>query len=457
MPGASARDQPNVALFVTDDHGRWAAGCYGNPEVRTPTLDQLASTGVRYDHAFTPTPVCSPARASLATGLMASQHGIHDHLREQEPGVGERDWLAGRRTLAEHFAAAGYRCLFVGKWHMGRSSQPQRGYHRWFSIARTGPHSGRERYFEDGRPAEITGFKAEVFTEQALRWLREPRDGRPFFLQVCHTSTHSPWRGHPERLAADYRSAGLTLPSTEIPTQSDGGPLRPDMRPEEVLAQYYAAATLVDESIGRLLDEIEAQGERERTLVVYTADHGLALGQHGVWGKGNGTAPKNMYEASIRVPLIWNHPGALPAGCVEERFVTHCDLFCSLLDYAGIDAWRTDARLAGHSYVPALRGGAQPWEDVYFGEYGPLRCVRTRSRKLVRRYGHGRDELWDLAADPGECNNLIASPGHRAEGNALSALLEAFFREHEDPRRSGLLFDPDSRGVGPEHLVPAGS
>lgn len=446
--------QPNILLFLTDDHGRWANGCYGNRDVRTPNLDHLAREGVRCDHAFTPTPVCSPARASVFTGLLASQHGVHDWLREQEPEVGGRDWLEGLPTLPRHLERAGYRCMLSGKWHLGCSEHPRPGFRDWFAIGQPqGGHAGRQRYSDQGRILYLDGFKTDVVTEQAIRLLRAAHAAEePFFLTVGYIGTHTPWAGHPRRLVEPYE-AHPPSPVAEAPPQSvDNGPAR-GVRPDQALAQYYAAVNHIDEGIGRLLDALDTLRLRERTLVVYTSDHGLAVGQHGVYGKGNGTSPKNMYEASIRVPLVWNHPGQLPAGRVVDRLVDHCDLFCSLLDYAGVPAWREDARLPGASYLPALRGEDQSWDDVYHGEYGPVRCVRTRTHKLVRRYGHGPDELFDLVADPGERRNALGQPGLRPVEDELGERLEAFFARHEDPARSGRRFDPESRGVGAEHLA----
>ena len=117
-------DRPNIVLFLTDDHGAWATGCYGNGEAQTPTLDALASLGARFANAYTPCPVCSPARACLLTGKLPSQLGIHDWLQEWLPEVGQRDWLGGTRTLFDYLSAAGYHTGLSGKWHLGQSHLP---------------------------------------------------------------------------------------------------------------------------------------------------------------------------------------------------------------------------------------------------------------------------------------------------------------------------------------------
>ena len=131
-----AEERPNILLFLTDDHGAWAMGCYGNSEVQSPTLDQLAREGVRFANAFTPSPVCSPARACLLTGRTPSQVGIHDWLEEAGPQFGDPDWLADEITLPEILTAAGYHCGLSGKWHLGRSHETPRGFAWCFGLPR---------------------------------------------------------------------------------------------------------------------------------------------------------------------------------------------------------------------------------------------------------------------------------------------------------------------------------
>ena len=147
--GVSAR--PNILLFVTDDHAPWTLPCYGNSEAQATTFDRLASNGVVFKNAFTPTPVCSPGRACLLTGLTASQHGVHDWIAMHDPECQERDWLSGRITLAEILHASGYRCGLAGKWHIGRDFEKPRGYDLYYGFATQGGHEGVTTYIKDGR------------------------------------------------------------------------------------------------------------------------------------------------------------------------------------------------------------------------------------------------------------------------------------------------------------------
>ena len=436
---------PNIVLIVTDDHGAWATGYSGQaPGLRTPTLNALVRGGVSMDRAYTPTPVCSPGRASVMTGLIASQHGIHDWLREHERGQGSVCRVDDQITLPEVFQPAGYECLFSGKWHLGASETPRKGWDRWFSIGQPqGGHSGEQRYSVDGEIVTIDGFKTRVVTDRALRFLEERDRKRPFFLFVGYIGTHGPWEGHPERLVEPYRRLGFdAIPKPEPHEWAIA--LSRHIGDTESLAQYYASVTHIDEGVGRLVDALEEQGALEDTLIVYTADHGLCCGHHGVWGKGNGTEPKNMFEASIRVPMALHHAGAIPGDRRITRIVDHCDLFLTLPDYAGVplpEALDRD-RLPGTSFAPMLRGEPQPWEDLYCGEYGPVRCIVTPEWKYVHRYQHPTNELYDRQADPDETQNLADNPAYAEVVRDLRERMEAWYARYEDPARSGLNQEP---------------
>lgn len=434
---------PNIVLFVTDDHGPWAIGSYGNPDVRTPTLDFLAQRGVRFVHAFASAPICSSARASLLTGTMPSQHGIHDWLREDEPAVGGRDWLADQRTLQQQLTNLGYRCMYVGKWHLGRSSSPAPGFAEWFSVPQPqGGHSGHQWYSDHGTLVERNDYKTTVLTDAAVGFLRACGPDEPFLLVVSYIATHASDH-QPERLVASYRQASIT------PTWDAADPYRGAVAPRERLNQYYAAVTHIDEGVGRILDVLDSLGSLDRTAIVYTSDHGTATGQRGVWGKGNGTRPRNMFEYSLAVPLIWSGPESVQGGRVLDVLVDHRHVHSTLLDLAGIPR----SPDASPSFRPLLEGIPLVWDDAVYSEYGPVRTIRTATHKLVVRHGHGSDELYDLRRDPWEQTNLLEEPDPPIDITArLSAQLNRFFATHERPETTGLRFDPDSRGVTAEHV-----
>ena len=436
----------NILLFLTDDHAQWALGAYGNGDLRTPTLDYLAASGVQMENAFTPTPVCSPARASLLTGRLASQHGIHDYLGSGDPAMQNRDWLADEITLPQLLGEAGYETAMIGKWHVGRDEVPPSYFDAWFSLSNDYPfeHDGAFRFVDNGRMVTLRGYKTDIITDHAIRFLRNRADGS-FFMVVGYMGTHSPWQGHPERLVSGYRRCRFKDIPQDVAypfgRQNLESANETRFRPREALAQYYAAVTHIDEGVGRILDELEALGLRERTLVAYTSDHGLNCGHHGIWGKGNGTLPLNVVEESIRVPLIFNGPG-LFAGQRRAEFVDHLDLFQTLLEFAGVSPPQRGADYyPGRSYLALLQNTAalRDWRDVQFGEYGPLRMIRTARFKLVRRYPSGPCELFDLQRDPRETTNLFDAPDYAGTVAALTALLERHFERYEDEEKSGRL------------------
>ena len=433
---------PNILLFITDDHGQWASGPYGNREVRTPSLDRLAASGVVMENAFTPTPVCSPARASLLTGLTPSQHGIHDYIAA---AFDRKLWLATEHTLPQFLQRAGYRTGLAGKWHIGNEDKPAPGFDSWFSVGSAYPllHEGARDFCNHGRMGRLRGYTNDIIAEQAARFVMDT-DERPFFLLVGLTATHSPWRGHPERLASRYRKAsfsdipaGESCPFDEQALES----LSVDRRRErEAQAQYYAAVSHVDEIVGQLLEAVDETGKLNNTVVVYTSDHGLNCGHHGIWGKGNATLPLNMLEESIRVPLQLSWPGVLPAGMRRVEMVDHLDLFQTLVSVGKADL-PAKSDYAGTSMLPLL---LEPevdcnWRQVQFGEYGTVRMARSGRYKLIRRHPNGPHELFDLEADPRETRNFIDSSSHLAVISELSGLMETHFRRYSKPDKSGTL------------------
>lgn len=405
----------NVLVVMTDDHGHWCTGTYGNGDVETPTVDHLAATGVRMDNAFCPTPVCSPARASFFTGLRPSQHGVHDWIDDGTSP--DREWLADEATLPELLDEAGYETALTGKWHCGQ---------------------GRERSaFDHSVTLHDDDFEGQQFsvqqdrrtTDHALAFLREERDpDSPFFLFVGFAATHWPCRDQPERLVDRYRG-GDFADVPDDPTYRFGATdvLRP-ADADEARAQYYAAAEGVDEQVGRLVDELAVQGIAEETLVVYTADHGHNCGHHGLWGKGNGTDPQNVLEESIRVPLVFGGHDDLVGPQVRDEFVDHTDTFRTLLDFAGVDPPDAPA-YPGRSYRPQLveAAGAADWEQVQICEYADVRMVRDERHKLVRRLPDGPDLLFDLREDPRETRDVADDPAYGDVAGRLDGRLTAAF------------------------------
>ena len=432
--------QPNILLFLTDDHGAWATGCYGNGEVQTPSLDALAQRGTRFRHAYTPTPVCSPARACLLTGKAASQVGIHDWLEEAVPEIGARDWLDGTRTLFDLLSAAGYHTGLSGKWHLGQSHLPPSGADYHFGLPGwQGKHNHRYTYVRNGDMLELDGNKSGHITDHAIEFLDSAPADAPFFLNVGYIATHSPYQQseHDPVQTARYQDCAFAhIPPYEPHewVKNEGGAnelSRQDLRDRYV--GYYAAATEIDDNIARIIKALDERGRLRDTIIIYTSDHGCAIGHSGFFGKGNSTRPLNMYEISLHVPLVI--AGAGIRAQTLDCYVDHCDTFHTICQLAGVDPPGGEV-YAGESYAPLLHGADMAWDDTRYGEYGDLRMIRDRRWKLVWRYPDGPHELFDLESDPGERVNVFAQHGEIAA--QLKSRLDAFYAAHESPDKSGL-------------------
>lgn len=472
----------NVIVIMTDDQGCWAMGCAGNKEIRTPNLDRLAATGTRMENLFCVSPVCSPARASFLTGRIPSQHGIHDWLRAgnhtNEPPHGRAiRYLDGLTAYSEVLAANGYTCGFSGKWHLGDSASPQKGFTFWRVHAGGGGPYYNAPMFADGKPYTEPRYISDAFTDNALEFLRSQLDTRsPFYLSLNFTAPHSPWSRdhHPHDLYDGYLNncAFTSIPVEPMhPWQSATAPYGDEKKRREILAGYFAAVTAMDACVGRVLDYLEAHGLRENTLVVFTGDNGMNMGHHGIFGKGNGTFPLNMYDTSVKVPFLVSLPGRVPAGVVRAELLSHYDFMPTLLDYLGLPA-PSEGPMPGTSFAPLLRGEAMPAREkvVVFDEYGPVRMIRTREFKYVHRYPYGPHEFYDLVNDPGETTNLIDSAAHTPRIRELKGELENWFHRYVDPARDGVREPANGKGqldiVGPasqgrenfamdwEYLVP---
>jgi arylsulfatase A-like enzyme len=200
------------------------------------------------------------------------------------------------------------------------------------------------------------------------------------------------------------------------------------------LLGYFASVTAMDDNIGRLLTVLDDMGIRQNTLVIFASDNGFSCGQHGFWGKGNGTAPRNMYESSIKVPFIVSHPGSIAGGRVHQGMASAYDVLPTLLEYVGLPMPERRG-LVGQSFLPALLGAPmQEREPVFvFDEYGETRMIRTSEWKYVHRYPDGPHELWDLRNDPDERRNLVADAAQTVRVRDMRGALEDWFARHSDP------------------------
>lgn len=454
--------RPNILFVLTDDQGAWALHCAGNEEIQTPNLDRLAAAGMRFDNFFCASPVCSPARASLLTGTIPSAHGVLDWLRggnldreripaevASDPYAGFEDehkpiqYLAGKVTYTDILAQNGYTCALAGKWHLGDSMNPQHGFRYWYTIGRGGCCYYHPDVVEDGRlHFEHGRYITDLITDKALAFLDTLSEGEnPFYLSVHYTAPHAPWEAehHPKEYIDLYEDCPFhSTPDVPDHPGLTCEPMYGTPRRKEKLRGYYAAVTAMDRGVGKLLDRLEEKGLADNTLVIFAADNGMNMGHHGIWGKGNGTRPMNMYDTSVKVPFLVRWPSVVPAGRVSQRMVSAYDFFPTLLDLLELDAQQIQ-HLPGTSFADTLRGQEVSGHEevVIFDEYGPVRMIRSREYKYIHRYPYGPDEFYDLKNDPGEEYNRIDDAAFAPQILAMRRRMERWFNRYVDPDVDG--------------------
>jgi choline-sulfatase len=452
--------KPNIVFILSDDQGAWAMGCAGNEEIRTPNLDKLAKKGIRFENFFCTSPVCSPARASILTGCIPSAHGVHDWIRSGNVSVGslsqevldsglfkdERkpiQYLADQATYTEVLAQNGYMCGLSGKWHLGDSITPQKGFSHWFTIARGGCKYYWPDIVRDGKVVIENNYLTNLITEDALQFLDRQKDSNvPFYLSVHYTAPHSPWgrEHHPAHIYDSYADCAFkSVPDEPIhPWQIATCPRGSGEERKALLQGYYAAVTAMDIGIGMIIDKLDEMCIRENTLIVFMSDNGMNMGHHGIWGKGNGTFPLNMYDTSVKVPAIISRPGSVPENVVNYDLLSQYDIMPTFLDYLDY-TFPVKEKLPGISFAPLLRGECFKEREnvVVFDEYGPVRMVRTKEWKYIHRYPYGPNELYNLVEDPDERVNLINEEGKYQRIKELKGILDAWFYKYSNPKFDG--------------------
>lgn len=441
--------RPNIIFVMSDNQQAATLGCYGNSEAHSPYLDRLAATGMRYDRAFCPNAFCSPCRASVLTGLMPSQHGVHSWIDDRTQSDWPAGWhaLAGIETLPERLQAHGYTTGLFGKYHLGETTTPAPGWNRWVTM-----EHGHVRSFydntitDDGTSYVHPGHAVDFFTDQAIAFAAQ--QSAPYFAFVPFPAPYGHWPatndGMRNRFSAQFDDCPMdSVPRSAISTEavahydrvksaSSGGldfsmlMRAPNHLP--TLRNYYSQIALIDDAVGRL------RAADPDAILIFTADHGLSLGHHGFWGHGAATYPSNLHYAAHSVPLIVS--GGDVAQGTSAQFASNMDLFSTVLDLAG--APPNDA-VPSRSLVPGLRGEDMThWEDAVFAEQEETRVIRTPEWTFFKRFRTAGapdlpDALYDAVADPGEETNLADDPAHTQIVTELSTRIEAYFARFARP------------------------
>ena len=456
--------QPNIILIFVDNQPADMMGCSGNDEIHTPNLDMLAAKGMRFDQAYCPNAMCSPCRASVLTGLIPSQHGIHTWLDDSKMDAWPKGWnaLAEFDTLPERLSRAGYDTALVGKYHLGFPDVPQNDFSYWVTMDQGHVLSFYDVEMNDnGNKHRHPGHSVEYFTDKAMGYIESHKEpgSSPFFLYLTYPAPYGHWpsvKGEPDNeFAHIYRD----LPMDSIPREGvskeliDWIMLRHDKLPEEdkefyrslprllndlpTLRNYYSQMSIVDDGVGRVLRQLEDSGQTGDTIVIYTADHGMSLGQHGFWGHGEDTWPSNTHREAHNIPLIISGACDLAAGSVESSLVGTTDIFATILDYTGLVP-PSKEDISGRSLRPLLDGQNSAWEQEVYMEQEETRSIRTSKWLFMKRFAPTSFEfenlLYDLQDDPGERYNLAADEKFQNIVTELNAKIDSFFSRYADPK-----------------------
>jgi uncharacterized sulfatase len=438
---SAAANRPNLISIVTDDQAVWSIGAYGNTEAKTPNMDRLAREGARFLNAFTCTPVCSPSRASFFTGKYGTQLNITDWITQGQARRGTglpSSALTWPRVLQQH----GYKTALLGKWHLGeqKTSHPRsHGFDHFYGFLGGGTTPMDPTFEVGGEARKLKGPEPDILVDEAIRWMRENATNR-FALCLHFRAPHTPYGPVPAEDLKPFEQLDATIPQ---PPGIDTAQVKSWMR------AYYASIHSVDRNLARLFTELDELRLSANTIVLFTSDHGYNIGHHVLHTKGNGwwiaggvTGPKrpNMFDTSLRVPLILRWPGTIKAGTTIEFPVSAIDTYASVLGLLNIPAppeWRQE----GLDWSPILRGQSLPERGAIYGQYDLhngglafMRMIRTADWKLVRHYhSSGLDELYNLAADPAETRNLYGQAKHNAVRRRLQQQLAAWQSSIGDP------------------------
>ncbi len=438
---AAESERPNVVVIMTDNHGAWSLGCYGNPDIRTPNIDSMARQGLLFTQCHSSNAVCSPTRATFLTGLLPSQHGVHSWLAGGRLQMGEnsKNTIEEFRSLPEILADEGYVCGLSGKWHLGDNLHPQEGFSFWV----TKPHGAtaslyRSQVIENGRVQEVEGYATEYWTQRGIEFIEANKTG-PFFLFLAYNGPygHSPPMARPSqnRHAAYYADKPLkSFPRPEVhPWLIHDGKLVGNI---EALRSYASEVSGVDDGVGQIMATLKRLGLDEKTLLIFTADQGFACGHGGCWGMGAHTRPLTAYDWTTHIPLIFRHPGRVPPDRKSNLLISNYDLLPTVLAYLGLQDKIPDApRGPGRDFSTVLlKRPATGRDDVVFYEYQNVRAIRTDEWKYIERFRQEPNELYHLANDPRERMNLIDQPKHATVQEQLHDRLHAFFGRYAEPQ-----------------------
>lgn len=444
--GQIGPEKPNILFLLTDDQRHDTIHYLGNDEIKTPNIDKLASGGTAFTNSYimggTSAAVCAPSRSMLMTGRSLF------HIAKQGEWTYQID--PEHKTFPEQLRDAGYETFATGKQHNGKAA-----FQRAFSTASAIFFGGMDDHYnvplfeydptgEYPESEKYIGEKhsSELFADAFIDFLESRSSEKPFLAYVSFMAPHDP-RIMPEEYDKMYPPDSIKLPENFLPEHPfDNGELKirdemlaPFPRTPEVvkehIADYYAMITHMDAQIGRMLSGLDEIGEMENTIVVVAGDNGLAVGQHGLLGK------QNLYEHSIKVPLIFRGPG-IPEDAKRSARVYLNDIYPTLMDLVGLE---TPSTVEGISLLDVINDDVNQIRDEFGFAYLDIqRAILDDNHKLIEYYvdGERTTQLFNIEEDPLEMNNLVANEDSKGTILELRQKLVNWMEEHSDTAKEFL-------------------
>lgn len=480
----SAAQPPNIVFIFSDDHAFQALSAYGHPLklLETPNLDRIAKEGMRFDRCVVPNSICGPSRATVMTGKYSHKNGFYNNSNSRFDG--------SQQTFPKLLKAAGYQTAVIGKWHL--VTDPT-GFDYWHILPGQGVYYNPPM-IDNGKPVKLEGYTTDIIGDLSIEWLKKRDKSKPFLLMSQHKAPHREWspalrhlgwdndKKHPEpaTLFDNYSQRGLAWRDQDMTIEKtftlldakltapgslnaeqrkawdayyeprnekfrQANPKGEDLvrwRYQRYMHDYLACVKAVDENVGKLLKFLDDEGLAKNTIVVYSADQGFYLGEHGWFDK------RWIVEESLRTPLLARWPGVIKPGGSTKAIVSNLDFAETFLDAAGLPV---PADMQGRSLVPIFKG-QQPkdWRTSFYYHYyeypvphrvRPHYGVVTDRYKLVHYYKPDLDEweLYDRQKDPDETRSFYGDPDYAktvADLKKELARLRTEVGETSDPPRA---------------------
>ncbi len=460
-----AQKKPNIVIIISDDHAFQTISAYGSRLMQTPHIDRIAKEGVLFNKAYVTNSICGPSRAVMLTGKYSHKNGFKDNEHSSFDG--------SQNTFIKELGKAGYQTAWIGKWHL--ETQPQ-GFSFWQILPGQGSYYNPDFLMMDGTKKRMEGYVSTIVEDVTEQWLNGRDTSKPFCVVIGHKNTHRTWMPDlqdlrmfnnitfplPANFYDNYQNRqaamvqDMTIDKTmrlgydlkmfdskeaegkegsinrmntmqrqkfmqyydsvynDFKTKNLSGKALVEWKYQRYMKDYLATAASLDRSIGRTLDYLDRHSLTENTIVIYVSDQGFYMGEHGWFDK------RFMYEESFRTPMLMRYPGKIKPATLNNHLVMNLDIAPTLLHAAGVNI---PADMQGKSFLPLLTGQKKKGREVMYYHYyengehavSPHFGISNGRYKLIRFYKRVESwELYDLATDKNEMNNLYGKPGYAA-------------------------------------------